>query len=384
MIDLLGALVAHPSRAGVDSPEPVLRAIADWLGHRGIGHTWLRDDTGQPLGLWGEFTGGRDGPTYLLDATADTAPFGNPAAWRHAPDRPTIEDGWMYGRGCADSKAGIAVFCHVLADLLPRRAQWAGRLGFVFDAEEHTGSFAGIRRYMAEREGEPLAGVMIGYPGNDRLITGARGFLRATLTVHGVAAHSGSSSTRGINAISRACGLIARLAEVVPTDADEAFPLPPRITPTAIRGGGDDTLVPDTCEIDLDIRLTPAFTEEAARACIEAEAKYLDAGSFVPSTRIAWRPGWPAYRLDEDLPMVRALGAVAAEAFGHAVPTAVAGPSNIANFLATLGIPATAGLGVTYRDIHAPDECVRLDTLVPTFLAYRNALMRLLALELID
>jgi len=35
-------------------------------------------------------------------------------------------------------------------------------------------------------------------------------------------------------------------------------------------------------------------------------------------------------------------------------------------------------LGVTYRNIHAPDECVLLESLEPTFLTYRNALMRLL------
>ena len=50
----------------------------------------------------------------------------------------------------------------------------------------------------------------------------------------------------------------------------------------------------------------------------------------------------------------------------------------IANYLATLGVGATAGLGVSYRNIHAPDECVQLETLEPTFLAYRDALIRLL------
>jgi succinyl-diaminopimelate desuccinylase len=379
MVDLLAALVAHPSRAGVDSPASVLHTISDWLSSHGIEHVWLRDDTGEPLGLWGELTGGRPGPFYLLDATADTAPYGDPAAWQHPPDRPSIEGGWMYGRGCADSKAGIAVFCHVLADLLPRRTQLRGRLGFVFDAEEHTGSFAGIRRYMAERGREPLTGVMIGYPGNDRLITGARGFLRSTISVHGVAAHSGSSVNRGVNAIVRASQLIAQLASVALPGADDAYPLPPKITPTAIRGGGSYSLVPDTCDVDIDIRLTPAFTEPAAKACIEAELARLDASRLAPPTTVVWQPGWPAYRLDANLPMVQALQSAAAEAFGRPLPTAVAGPSNIANFLATLNVPATAGLGVTYRNIHAPDECVQLDTLAPTFLAYRNALMRLMA-----
>lgn len=378
IIALLGELVAHPSCAGVHSPEPVLQVVSDWLRSRAIAHEWLRDEAGQPLGLWGEIRGGRPGPTYLLDATADTAPFGDPAAWRHPPDRATVADGWMFGRGCADSKAGIAVFCHVVADLMPRAPQLAGTLGFVFDAEEHSGSFAGIRRYMATRGDAPLDGVMIGYPGNERLVTGARGFLRARLTMHGLGAHSGSSGNRGVNAIDRARALLDTLAANPLPAADETFPLPPKLTPTAIRGGGSFTLVPDHCDLDLDLRLTPAFDDATARQLIETAVARLDADGAAPATDIEWLPGWPAYQIGPDHPMVRALAEAAGEAFGHAMPLAVVGPSSIGNYLATLGVPATAGMGVTYRNIHAPDESVLLASLAPTFLAYRNALMRLL------
>lgn len=378
MIDLLRELVSRPSRAGADSPEPVLQAISDWLHAHAIAHHWLRDEAGLALGLWGEIQGGRPGPAYLLDATADTAPFGDPQAWRHRPDRATIEGGWLYGRGSADSKAGIAVFCHVLADLLSSASRLVGRLCFVFDAEEHTGSFAGIRSYMAMRRSEPLAGVMIGYPGNDRLVTGARGFLRARLSIHGMSAHSGSSGHRGVNAIERARILLERLAAEPLPATQETFPLPPTLTPTAIRGGGSFSLVPDRCELDLDMRLTPAFDDAAARRRLESAVAGLDADKSVPSTDIEWLPGWPAYRLDPQNAMVLALADAAREAFGHAVPSAVVGPSSIANFLATLAIPATAGLGVTYRNIHAPDECVLLASLEPTFFTYRNALIRLL------
>lgn len=378
MMDLLEELVSRPSRAGIDSPEPVLQVISGWLSARGISHEWLRDDGDLPLGLWGEISGGRPGPAYLLDATADTAPFGDRQAWCHPPDRATIEDGWLYGRGSADSKAGIAVFCHVLADVLPRAQQLAGSLCFVFDAEEHTGSFAGIRSYMAARGSEPLAGVMIGYPGNERLVTGARGFLRARLFVHGIGAHSGSSGNRGSNAIDRACALLEHLAAQPMPAADEHFPLPPKLTPTAIRGGGSFSLVPDRCELELDMRLTPTFDAARARIHLEAEVARIDADGVAPATDIEWLPGWPAYRLDSENAMVQALAQEASKAFGHEFPLAVVGPSSIANYMATLDIPATAGLGVTYRNIHAPDECVLLDTLEPTFLTYRNALINLL------
>jgi succinyl-diaminopimelate desuccinylase len=43
-----------------------------------------------------------------------------------------------------------------------------------------------------------------------------------------------------------------------------------------------------------------------------------------------------------------------------APPAKVAGPSNIGNYLAKLGIPATAGLGVVYHGLHGTDERIEL------------------------
>ncbi len=57
----------------------------------------------------------------------------------------------------------------------------------------------------------------------------------------------------------------------------------------------------------------------------------------------------------------------------------IAGPSNIGNYLAGLGIPATAGFGVDYTGLHATDERFRTDT-VPTIQAiYHTALATLLS-----
>ena len=337
IIDLLGKLVSRPSQVGIDSPLPLLNVISNWLDGQGVARHWLRGDNGTPLGVWGEIKGQRSGPTYLLNACADTAPFGERGAWRHPPDRPTIENGWMYGRGSADSKAGIAVFCHILVDFLQYRESFAGSLGFVFDAEEHTGAFSGIYSYIATRGSEPIAGVMIGYPGKDRLVTGGRGFLRVRLTMHGIGAHSGASSNRGINGIERAAMFMNLLAAEPLPDSDKAFPLPPQITVTGLRGGGSYSLVPDHCELELDIRLTPAFNEDRARQIVENLVAREESKSLAPCTEIAWQTGWPAYWLDPTHPMVRALASAAAEAFDHDVPTGVVGPSSIANYLSTLG-----------------------------------------------
>uniref|UniRef100_UPI003F49924B hypothetical protein n=1 Tax=Amycolatopsis sp. CA-096443 TaxID=3239919 RepID=UPI003F49924B len=56
----------------------------------------------------------------------------------------------------------------------------------------------------------------------------------------------------------------------------------------------------------------------------------------------------------------------------------VARASNIGNFLAGLGIPATAGFGLHYRGLHGTDECARLDVLPVVQTAYHHAALSLL------
>lgn len=71
---------------------------------------------------------------------------------------------------------------------------------------------------------------------------------------------------------------------------------------------------------------------------------------------------WPAYALDTTSPLRSALLDAAHEA-GVDITAKIAGPSNIGNYRAGLGIPATAGFGVDYIGLHATDERIRLDTI---------------------
>jgi hypothetical protein len=53
-------------------------------------------------------------------------------------------------------------------------------------------------------------------------------------------------------------------------------------------------------------------------------------------------------------------------------------PSNIGNYLAGLGIPATAGFGVAHEGLHGTDEHIRLDSIPVVQAAYHQALLTLL------
>lgn len=388
IIDLIQRLVRIPSRADVDHYEPIIALARSWLRKHKVASTPLRSGS-QTVGLAAVVEGAhpkaKHGPVYMLNATLDTAGFGDESRWTDPPTSGRVRRGWMYGRGTADSKAGAAIFSHLLAQFAAERKSLRGRLVLLLDLDEHTGGFAGVRTYFDKQLQLPRPqGVFIGYPGNDRIVVGSRGFTRAILAVRGHSAHSGGTSQRGVNAVTRAAQLTLRLAELPLPErkslrAADDFSLPPQLTVTAIEGGAGFSTVPDLCRVLVDVRLTPRFTAAAAgRALLELVKRFDEESSQCPATKIEWQRGWPAYRVADSHPMVRALRSAAEREFQRTIAPAVVGPSNIGNYLKTMQVPAISGFGVTYRGIHALDECIELASIEPVYRAYRSALSGLL------
>jgi succinyl-diaminopimelate desuccinylase len=252
VVELTRRLVRIPSRGGLDPYEPVLACMSAWLGQRGLDCRQLAGPGGETVALTCEVPGARPGPRVALDACLDTAPFGDEAAWTYPPASGQITGGWLHGRGSSDSKAGAVIFAHLAARLADAAGGWAGSVVLLFDVDEHTGGFGGAKAYF-EHAG-PADAVMIGYPGPGpgHVITGGRGVLRARVHVHAAAGHSGSART-GAGAIAKAAHLIQHLRQApLPGPPGPGFPLPAKLTVTAISGGQGYSMVPDLCTVNVD------------------------------------------------------------------------------------------------------------------------------------
>lgn len=379
VVKLTRELVRVPSRGGIDSYDPVLETMAGWLADHGLACRRLAGPDGAVVALTCEVSGDRPGPRYVLDACLDTAPFGDEAAWTYPPLSGEITDGWLHGRGSSDSKAGAAIFAHVAARLQETAGGLGGSVVLLFDVDEHTGGFGGAKAYFEGPDApDRVNGVMIGYPGLDHVVTGGRGVLRASMRVRAVAGHSGSSQA-GAGAVAKAADLVRKLRDVpLPRAAGPGFPLPARLTVTAISGGQGFSTVPDLCSINVDIRLTPVLDAPSAAALLTEAAAAIDAAwAGTPATSVEVTTRWPPYALPDSSPLRQALLQAAARA-GLAPAAKVAGPSNIGNYLAGLGIAATAGFGVGYEGLHGTDERIRLDTIPVVQAAYHQALLTLL------
>lgn len=385
VIELTRALVLIPTRADIDPYDPIVDLLSSWMRQHGLATSVLRDDTGSTVGLTTEIRGDHPGPRWVLDACLDSAPFGDETTWTHPPTSGVIKDGWLWGRGSSDSKVAVAIFCHLGARLAASTEHLHGSVVLLFDLDEHTGRFGGATRYFEGPDApHDVAGVMIGYPGMDKLVIGGRGVHRAQLHVHGTASHSGASKPSP-NAIDKAAHLIRELAAAeLPDGASEQFPLPGKVTVTAVQGGQGYSVTPDLCTLNIDIRTTPIFDDNAASALLNQVTTRVD--QHWPDTRptlVQLTTRWPAYALPTDSPLRTTLLRVARN-FGVDVEAKIAGPSNIGNYLAGLGIPATAGFGVTYAGLHATDERIRLDTIPTTQAVYHATLLSLLTQDLTE
>jgi succinyl-diaminopimelate desuccinylase len=372
IVALAAGLVRLPSRGGVDSPEPVLAALARWLAANGLRPRELRDADGAWVGLHLRWLAPEPGPIVCLDACIDTAPFGDESRWTRPPSSGAVAEGRLWGRGAADSKMGAAILAHVVRDLVASGSLRQGGIDLLLDADEHTGRFGGARAYLAATAARKPDRAVLGYPDNRELIRGSRGFHRARLTVAGRAGHSGATGGDAINAIGRLARLIAAI-EAAPLPAEPAGPFGfgPKVTVTAVEGGEGFSVVPDRASCSLDIRLTPGFGQEAAM-------RWLEALVDPQTTRIETVESWPPYVVPESDLFVCAFQSAGSEAFDRQIPLAVCGPSNIGNLFAAYSISTICGLGVTAENVHGTDECALLASVPQAYRGYFEGVRRFL------
>ena len=136
-------------------------------------------------------------------------------------------------------------------------------------------------------------------------------------------------------------------------------------------------MVPDTCQVMVDVRLTPSFATDDARELLTTVIADIDhRRPGRTRAHIEEAESWPAYRLGEHSHVASAL--LSAARRHHDAATPARGPSNIGNLFSAHGIDATCGFGVSYRGLHAPNEGLQIDTIPIAYRVYRDAVRKLL------
>jgi acetylornithine deacetylase len=222
------------------------------------------------------------GRSLIMQGHIDVVPEGPEDMWTHPPYAAVVRDGWLYGRGANDMKAGVS--CMVFAMDALREAGFEPAADVYLQTvteEESTGNGALsslLRGYRAEA-------VLIPEPTGHTITRTHTGTLWFRLRVRGVPVHVAVAQD-GSNAIMSAYHLIQALAahtkslnEAARSDAWYAQVRDPiKFNPGIIRGGDWASSTPAWCEVDCRIGLLPSMDVKEAMAGVERAVKAAAAG----------------------------------------------------------------------------------------------------------
>jgi acetylornithine deacetylase len=226
------------------------------------------------------------GRSLILQAHVDVVPTGPADMWSRPPFEPAIEDGWLYGRGSADMKAGHAANLACL-DALRRIGLQPAATVYVQSVveEESTGNGA----LMTHLRGYRADAVLIPEPEDERLVRANTGVLWFQVEVRGHPVHVREMGA-GANAIDAAWRVVGALRALEARwNADragrahfESEEHPINLNIGRIEGGDWASSVPAWCRLDCRIALYPGIAAaDGAREIREAVAGFARTDPFL-------------------------------------------------------------------------------------------------------
>ncbi|NQS88852.1 M20 family metallopeptidase [Patescibacteria group bacterium] len=255
LINLCQELIRIPSHKDIREREKKIASfIVDLLKKEGI-EVALQEVVEGRSNVIAKIKGTDGLPTLLFNAHMDTVrPYG-----MKDPYGARIKDGKIWGRGAADMKAGLAGMIYTLITLKRAGIKLKGDLilsGVIGEENINEGT-----QHLVEKNLKCDMAI-VGEPTNLKIVIAHKGIEWLEITVKGKAAHAGIPE-KGVNAIVNAARLICALEKkLIPELSSQSLRSHslvgfPTFNIGKIQGGIRNSVVPDICKIQLDLRTIP-------------------------------------------------------------------------------------------------------------------------------
>lgn len=179
--------------------------------------------------------------------------------WSFPPFSGRVEDGKVYGRGAADMKGGVAAIVEAARWVAQNQATPRKSLLVALTADEERG-YRGAKSLVEAGILSDAEFLLITEPTDGAVFLGQKGELWLKAAFSGQGAH-GSVPHLGVNAALAGCDFGLRMVHTVDS-------LPERVHGKTtinlgrISGGWQVNVVPDSCEVEVDVRLAQAGDRE--------------------------------------------------------------------------------------------------------------------------
>jgi len=286
--------------------------------------------------------------------------------------RPQEKDGKIFGRGACDDKGGLAAMFAALADAAAEPQAIANNVIVLGVSDDERGG-AGCLAFLAQEPTRDADFGIVGEPTECRIVNGGKGVARWDIVVQGKSCHS-SEPEKGINAIyrmGRILGAIEAYQERL-GGFDDGPLGPETVSVGRIQGGTSVNVVPASCRIEVDRRLTRLFDSQRARTDLDEFLQ--QKGINFPYTFSALTTDRLASLIDEDMEELQVVQSVCARLGLDSSLSQVAYGSDALRMNAA-NVPSMLWGPGSINEAHSAHEHIAIDDLI-TARDFYLALMR--------
>ncbi len=259
-LDLLKQLIARPSITPHDAGCQDI--ISDRLKEAGFAIEFMH--FGDVTNLWARR--GTQSPLFVFAGHTDVVPPGPLSAWESDPFVPVERGEFLYGRGAADMKSGLAAMVVAAENFIRNNPHFPGSIAFLITSDEEGLSIDGTKKVINELvdRNEMIDYCIVGEANSqhrlgDQIRIGRRGSLNGKLTIMGKQGHVAYPELAD-NAIHRVAPVINDLIKIKWDKGNKYFP-PTTFQISNIHSGtGATNVIPGLLEVMFNFRFGTAVT----------------------------------------------------------------------------------------------------------------------------
>ncbi len=305
--------------------------------------------------LWARH--GKTSPLVVLLGHTDVVPPGPLDAWQSNPFTPTIRDDFLFGRGAADMKSGVAAMTLAAIEFVKRHPNHPGTIAILITSDEEGAAENGVKRVLPElaKRGDKIDYCIVGEASSeqqlgDTIKVGRRGSLHAYVTVHGKQGHVAYPQF-AINPIHQLGPILTDLSAMQWDAGDDYFPATSMQTTSIHAGSGVNNVIPGELKFHFNFRYSPQSTADDLQQCVHA---IFD--KYALNYKIDWRLASKPF-ITHDKKLLQAIQQGVEEVTGIKPTASTAGGTSDGRFIAPTGA-AVVELGPVNATIHKVDECI--------------------------
>lgn len=350
------------------------KLIAERLNKNGFRAEHLRfDDVDN---LW--VTHGNSGPLFVFAGHTDTVPVGPIEKWNTDPFKAEIKKGYLYGRGAADMKSGVAAMVTAAERYVQKNPTHNGTIALLITSDEEGPSINGTRKvidYLNEKKIK-IDWCVLGEPSSDKQLAdviriGRRGSLNGILKINGIQGHV-AYPEKAKNPIHEAARFLNELTSIEWDQGNDSFP-PTSFQISNINAGtGADNVIPDALHLLFNFR----FSTEISQDEIENKVENL-LQKYNLNYALEWKLSGAPFLTDSGS-LIDAATTAIKKIVGIDTICSTGGGTSDGRFIAPTGAE-TIELGVVNETIHKINECVKVEDLDILSSIYEKVLEKLLS-----